>query len=329
MKINQKFLEVIMLRKRQISYLIITSLLTSISLTGCGEDAPTVNTVSPGQVSQTELTKIIDRLDVISTKIDKLEKANTGSGTPTTTTTNPPVKPDDSKTTTSGSTPASSNTTTPPAKTTTDTDPKVKGRKILDMVINNIKNAEGIEADVSKYEKSLTDGHTVSLTLKLYSNKAAQVRIDVIKSTSGDDGVKILYTSGVGDKVKVRPAGVLSLVTTDLSKKDDRITSANSYTADDTDFYGMARRFSQPVYEAELIGTSKINNEPVYVLNVTCKGTNTLDTRIKYEHISFEPKTFKIRSWEAYTSTDKDAFYKFDLMAIKFLTTVPESNLKI
>jgi hypothetical protein len=317
-----------MLIKKQTGALL-TALMISLPMIGCGED-PVVTTpqTQTGQISSTELTKIFDRLDTISSKLDKLETLKSTPTTDTAKTTTSSAKP------TTPTTPASTTPTTPasatpatPAKTTED--PKVKGRKILDQIVNTIKSANGLESEVNKFEKSLKDGHTINHTMKLYTNKAGMVRIDVLYASNGTSGVKVLYNSGVGDKIKVRPTGVLSLVTTEIDKHDDRITSANGYTADDTDFYGMARRFSLPSYEAELIGSSKINNESFYVLNLTCKTDNSLDKRIKYEHITFDPKTFSIKTWEAYTADDPKPYFTYNLKSFIILSTVPESNLKI
>jgi hypothetical protein len=290
----------------------------------------------PNDSLNTTLPQIVTKLDEINSKIDKLEKAKASvkpSVAPTKkpTTSSSPItssaKPSSSPTSTPK--PSSGSSVTPsatPKPSTTET-PKEKGRKIMNSVIDRINNAGAIEADVDKSEKDLKGGTTNAYTLKFYARKTKEVKIEVVAGKNV--GTKLMYTSGDNGKVKVRPAGLLSVVTTDLDKTDDRIANINGYPLDETDFFGMTKRFTNTDYEAEVIGSSKVNGEDVYVLKIINSKGNTLDSRIKFEYIYFEPSTFNIRGWEAYADSETEPYFKLTLKTFKLLDSLADSIFKV
>jgi hypothetical protein len=62
--------------------------------------------------------------------------------------------------------------------------------------------------------------------------------------TGTGEGTHILWTGG--EKVKVRPAGILSAVTVDLPQDDDRLKSVRGYVLSDTDIPAMFTFLSDP-----------------------------------------------------------------------------------
>lgn len=299
--------------------------------------APTpVPTQTDEQLNKT-LENIKNNISEINSKIDKINANNTAKKTDTSkTATTESTKPKTPTTTTTSKTKETPETTKPtdtkketekPATTTTST----KNRKILDSLIARLSNATVIEAELEKYEKGLNGEGESNANIKIIASKETQqIKLDVLSSSNkSTSGAKVLYTSGQGDKLKLRPSGALSLITTELDKKDDRILSFNGYTLDDVDFFGMIRRFSDTGYEGEVIGASKAEGVDVYILKITHKTKNTLDPRIKYEHLTFDPKTLNLTSWEAFDGKDTNAFYRIGLKGFTISDTLPANALKI
>lgn len=287
----------------------------------------------PSEELTKTLPEIVNKLNEINTKIDKLEKTK-ATAKPTATPTKKPTStasPITSSAKPSGTPtvkPSTSATPTPKPSTSTTETAKEKGRKIMDSVIEKINNAGAIQADVDKVEKDLNSSSTNSYSLKFYARKTKEVKIEVVEGKN--KGTKLLYTSGDSGKVKVRPAGLLSVVTTDLAKTDDRIANINGYILDETDFFGMTKRFAIKDYEGEVVGSSQVNGSNVYVLKVTNPKGNTLDNRIKFEYIYFEPDSFNIRAWEAYSSaSDTDPYFKLTLKTYQILDSLDDSVFKL
>lgn len=215
--------------------------------------------------------------------------------------------------------------------TSTDTsDPKVKGRKILDKLMGTINAANAFEVLVDKSEKNLKTGDVLVSGIHLWAIKPDQVKLELTAHSKnpGSVGTKLTYTSNSG-KVRVRPTGVLSLVTTELDMSDDRIISPNGYEPDKTDIFGMVKRLSQPNYEAELTGKTSIDGNELYLLKITPKGNNDLDPKIKYEQLGFDPKTFVVKLWETYDGTGSDPFMRYYMKTFNLLDSIPDSTMKI
>lgn len=295
----------------------------------CGDNLPSSQPVTSSQVQgKSSQDQILEELDAISAKLDQLTAAKSSSlpsGTPTT-------KPSTSATVNNSPAPSQNTPTANPAPSAspapTATDPLAKGRKILDKIMDTFKTAVGIDAQVQEYEKNLKTGFEVNNLLQIYTNPTKLVKMDVISGSDGNTGIKILYTSGDSGKVKVRPNGVASLITTDLSKDDTRVVHQNGYRLDYTDFHGMISRFSDPNYQAELTGKTDMSGLTVYILKVTHKTQNTLDPRITYENIGFESKDFSVRLWEAYEKSSNKPFIKFYLKSLVF-RNISDSDFKI
>lgn len=206
---------------------------------------------------------------------------------------------------------------------------KARGQQELSKLINKLKSVPFVSLKATKIETHLTKGDTSTNIIKMWQKQPNLVKIDIIESTSGSTGVKALYNSGVGDKIKVRPAGALSFITTDLKKTDDRVTSKNDYLADDIDLVGVVRRFSSG-YDAELVGKSKVSGQSVLIIKLTAKGTNTMDPKIVYEHIGFEPGSYKIRLWEMFDKPEtKKPYFRMIISEIDYPSSLPDSAFKL
>ncbi len=300
-------------------------------LANCGDASPPAPVVSPSQANNDKLGQ---QLSEISTKIEDInDKITNLKSNPTGSTTKASSKPKTDSSPASASKPQASESPKVSASATpAPANPKVKGRQILDNVLKVVNNAKGIIVEVDKYERGLEVDKSSTFNLKFWCRKSdSLVKIEVVNSTKTNNiGVKLRYNSGNNtQKVKVRPGGALGLITTELSRTDDNITSINDYTVDGTDFYGISKRLSGDDYEAELIGASKVNGTDIYILKVTSKTDNSLDPRIKYEYVGFEPKTFIIRSWEAFDGKSEEAFFKLQLKTVKFVDDLSDSDFNI
>ncbi len=333
---------------RPVLFRILTAsmLSASVLLPGCGskEDptdlSPSLQTSSTIDATTQKLLdtlpKIMEGLEDIKTKIDALELRSVDDDLPVPTT---PTRPS-----TTTSTKPSTSTTTKPSTTTTTTKPsttkpatttppkltaKERGAQELKKLLEKVKTAPFIQASVEKIEKNLKTGKVTTNKLTMYTKQPNMVKIEVSFSSSGASGAKVLYNSGVGSKIKIRPGGNLSFVTTELDKKDERVVSNNGYPLDDTDFFGVVRRMSSG-YDAELIGATTLNGKKIQILKLTTSGTNTMDSRVTHEHIGYDPQTFGIVLWEMYNEAgSKEPFFRLTLPTLEFPASIEESRFKV
>lgn len=225
----------------------------------------------------------------------------------------------------SGTKPASSPSSAPAAPTTPAAP---AGDDELHKVMKTMADAPLAQANIEKSEKSFADGHVSTGKLMMYTKQPNLVKIDVIQSSAGGNGTKVLYTSGEGDKIKVRPGGALSFVTTELGKHEDAADSTNRYTLDQLDLFGIVKRLNTG-YSAELVGKTQLNGTAINVLKVSTKGTNSLDTRITYEYIGYDPVSYKLALWECYSAASKDPFMRIVISKLEFPASLPDSAFKL
>lgn len=227
-----------------------------------------------------------------------------------------------SKTSTSGSTSTKTSTSAPataePKETNAD-----KGKAVLAGIISKYSKANYVQLTAEKVEKNLDTG-AVSTNLINMSSKAPNlVRIDIIESTTGSAGVSAMYTSGQGDKVKIKKL----FIKLDLDKTDERVASANGYLADEIDMVGLIGRLSSG-YEAELVGTTTVAGKKINILKVTTSGTNALDARITHEYLGYEPDNLSVRLWELYNG-EKDPYFRMTLSKMEFPATISDKTFSL
>ncbi len=320
----------------------------SVLLPGCGSKEDPTDLSPALQTSTTidpttqklldTLPKIMEGLEDIKTKIDALELRAADDDLPVPTTPTKPSTGTATKPTTGTTTPKPVTGTTTPSKPTvtkpvTTTPPKLsakeRGAQELKKLLEKVKSAPFIQASVEKIEKNLKTGKVTTNKLTMYTKQPDMVKIEVSFSSSGASGAKVLYNSGVGSKIKIRPGGNLSFVTTELDKKDERVVSNNGYPLDDTDFFGVVRRMSSG-YEAELIGATTLNGKKIQILKMTTSGTNTMDSRVTHEHIGYDPETYGIVLWEMYNEAgSKEPFFRLTLPTLEFPSSIEDSRFKV
>jgi hypothetical protein len=320
-------------------------LASSLILSACGtgsEELPSApltpsTAVTPANNAQTDkilasLPKIMAGIDDIKARIVALEvqpvAATTQPSAPAVTPASSGTKP----TTTPARTPSKPATTTAPVKAPAKPaapSASEKGQAELMKVLSTFTSAGAVQCTIEKVEKHLQNGSTVTNKLKLSTRQPNTVKIEVLQSSKSPPGTKILYTSGVGAKVKVRPQGALSFVVTDLDKNDERLISVNKFPLDDTDFFGATKRLSSG-YKATLLGTATVAGNKVNILKVVPEGTHSLNAQIAYEHIAYDPQTYAIRMMEMYDkSGGKEPFFRIVLPSIEYLDSLPESTFKL
>jgi hypothetical protein len=305
---------------------------------GCGRDsedfpmtpglqrailAARTETVTSSQQATDALPRIIKSIEQIKTRLDKIE-LSPAAELPT-----PPVTAPKAVSTPSPSTPTQTQPSALPAAKPTarpvSPSAEARGQTELDKIKRTFEQAGSIQATVDRTEKSLSSGKVSTNKLTLTTRKPNLVKIEVIQSSTSAPGTKLVYNSGAGDKVKVRPGGALSFVTTELAKSDERLVSVNQYSLDNVDFFGVYRRLAT-VGKAELIGTTSLNGSKLNVLKLTPTGTHPLDSRIAYEYLGYEPQSGMIRTLEIYDgSGSKEPFYRLVLSEVKYLEALPDS----
>lgn len=220
-------------------------------------------------------------------------------------------------------------------KTETKTDTKSTastGRKALDKVLEFINKPNAFEVLIDKTEKGLKDKSKYTIqTLKFFGRKPGTVKIEVLKhSKSSNVGAKMSYVSGTG-KATVRPGGALSFIVKEFDQTDSNITSPNEYSPESCDFFTLAKRLSGADYTAEITGKITVDGKDVYLLKVVKKGTNELDSSITHEIIGFDPKTFEVKLWEAYSKlhTADEPYMKVEIKSFKSLPSLEDSIFKV
>ncbi len=279
---------------------------------------------APSAKAAQDMQSILSSIQSIKGRIDALQKGSSPSGSDSVASSDEGALPGDitgpapRKTTTKPTTPKASaeETVTPPSKT-----------NILQEISSRILNANALEAVAHQSERGLESGKKTENHLHFYK-MGSQVKIEVMASSPRNAGTKLLYNVG-SKRVKVRPGGALSFITTELDQKDDQIASVNNYALYQTDFIGMAKRLAEPIYSAQLIGKTTVDGQETYVAKITSSAPNTLDSRIQYEHMAYDPKTYAIRYWEAFEGTGTEPYLRYLLKSFEIKQDIPATIFKL
>lgn len=309
-----------------------------VSACGKAEDLPSdvSSTLSSALNSSTSksddeikaaIPKILQGLDDIKQEIKGLQLSGISpaapAGKPAAGKPGTPAKP--------GSAPAKPAATDPakPATPATPAAPATPSASVeFQKMLQALSAKPFVQATVEKTEKSFKDGHVSQVKLNMYTKAPNLVKLEIVSSTSGAAGAKIIYNSGDTNKAKIRPGGSLSFMTTELPKSDDRLLSTNQYKFDDIDLFGVVKRWSAG-YTAELVGKTQLNGTDLYILKIKAPGTNGLDARIDYEYVGYEPDTYKFRLWEMYTPGVKDPFFRLALPKLEYPDTIADTVFKL
>lgn len=325
--------------------ILVASSLTGLLLTACGSGSDLASNYSDLSASldssslqsstdssqsddvAAAIPKILQGLQDIKEEIQALDGNYTAPAAPASQTQTPAAPSLDPSTT--SNTPASTPSSTAPAPSApakpAAPSPQERGMAELKALMNKIATTPYVQLTAEKVERNLDSGKISTNKIQMWSKQPNIVKINILESTSGSAGVQALYTSGVGDTVKVKKL----FIKLDLAKTDDKVVSNNGYTADQIDLFGVSKRMASG-YSAELIGTSQLNGVKINVLKVTCDGTNTLDSRVGYEYLGYEPGTYKIRLWEAYDkSGNKQPFYRMTIPEIAYPASLPDNTFNL
>ena len=265
-----------------------------------------------------DLRQEIRALDIRASDDDDVSSSSSGGTRTPTTSTKTPTRSSTPSRAPSTKTPTPKPTAAAPKETNTD-----KGRAALAGIIAKYDNAQYVQLTAEKIEKNLETGVVSTNLIDMSSKAPNNVRIDILESSTGSAGVSAVYTSGVGDKIKIKKL----FIKLDLDKTDDRVTSANGYLADKIDMVGLIGRLSKG-YTAELVGTTTVAGKKVNILKVETTGTNTLDGRITYEYLGYEPDNFSVRLWELYNG-EKDPYFRMVLKKMEFPATISDKTFNL
>jgi outer membrane lipoprotein-sorting protein len=170
--------------------------------------------------------------------------------------------------------------------------------KLLKKARDSFAAVTGVSASIKTYENNGTEGTGV---IKFLYKKPGSIKVEVISSSSsGQTGVKLAYSDP--NNVKVRPSGMLSMVSVSLAMNDSKLLSGRKYQLNQIDLPTTVNRLTQPGEKAKLIGQSTVGGAPVYVIEVSGQ---SFDPKITREIFSIDAKTFMPRMHEMYEGGKK------------------------
>jgi hypothetical protein len=143
------------------------------------------------------------------------------------------------------------------------------------------------------------DGSKTVRTKSLTRTQApGSYRLEVLDSTNSTKvGSKAVFTYG-DRQVKVKPGGVLGIVTLTLPMSDEKALSLNGWQVNQFVVKGVLDRLTGGGYDAAVAGTTTVSGTELKVLKVT-SAHNTLDADIAYELIGYDAEQ-NVRLWAVY-----------------------------
>lgn len=312
-----------MVVKKSLLGLLIINSITVFSLTSCGSGY--YDNYPEATYYQTVSTQSVQNFPSASPSTCSCTCPN---ATPTPVVGKTKKKP---KTTTSATPkPTTSTVSTPKPTSTPSTDtPAEKGRKALDKTLAYLVSGNAFQSVIQKYEKNLSTGKEQNQKIKAFGKKPNKVFFEVLEhSNSSTVGAKVSFVRGSG-KAMVRPGGALKFITKELNITDSNITTPNSYSPEQVDFFGLNERLSKSSYKAEITGKTTLNGKDVYLLKVSSTTTNELDSKISYEIIGFDPSSFQPLLWEAYTDASPNAYMRTVIESFSVLNDLSDSSFNV
>ncbi|PKL75530.1 MAG: hypothetical protein CVV27_14870 [Candidatus Melainabacteria bacterium HGW-Melainabacteria-1] len=157
---------------------------------------------------------------------------------------------------------------------------------------------QSLSATIATFEKGATAGQGKIQ----YYYRNGQVKIDVTASSdSSRQGVKISFQSG-GNQAKVRPSGILKMVSLTLNMNDPKLLSGRKYQIGQIELITTVNRLAQGAAKARVLGKSSFAGSEIIVLEITAP--NPFDPRITKEHLGIDAKTFLPRVHEMYEGSE-------------------------
>ncbi len=160
-------------------------------------------------------------------------------------------------------------------------------------------STQSLTATVSTLEKGPKGSGSGKIQYTFLNN---QVKIDVTASSdSSRQGVKLGYQVG-GNQVKVRPSGILKMVSLNLAMNDQKLLSGRNYLIGQIDLAATVNRLTQPNLQAKVLGKTTFAGTEVIVIEIA--GPCSFDAQITKEHLGLDAKTFMPRIHEMYQGSE-------------------------
>ncbi|MBC7542975.1 MAG: hypothetical protein H7338_09620, partial [Candidatus Sericytochromatia bacterium] len=213
----------------------------------------------------------------------------------------PPVK---KPTTTASAKPGS----TPPAKPAAGASaaPEPEAPDAMD-ILNEVKTVTlgqtSLRGTISNYEMKFDKSKTSSSTFKMQSQGLSYRLECSAHSKPSNVGSKTVLVYGQ-PTARVKPAGLLSLVTVTLALTDANLLSQNGITLDKILSHGILERLTNGEYDVEQAGTTTIGSDKITILKATKNsGPNPLFADADYEYVGFDEKKL-YRMWALYAKPE-------------------------
>jgi outer membrane lipoprotein-sorting protein len=193
--------------------------------------------------------------------------------------------------------------------------------KLLKKAKDAFEALNGLSASIKTYENSGKEGTGV---IKFLYKKPSTIKVDVVVSSdASQSGVKLAYSNP--NEVKVRPTGMLSVVSVTLAMNDSRLLSGRKYQLNQIDLPATINRLTAPGNKAKLVGQSVVNGSPVYVVEINA--TQLIDPKITREVLSLDAKTFMPRMHEMYQGSQK--VYAAEITTISLNPTFTAADFEV
>lgn len=156
-----------------------------------------------------------------------------------------------------------------------------------------------MKATISTYEMKADKSKTNSATFNLQVDDT-RYRLDCIKHTKPNNvGSKTVLVYGE-DSARVKPTGLLSLVTVTLKLTDSNLISLNGITLDKILSHGVLERVTGGGYTAEVAGKTKIGTDAITLVKLKPEsGTHPLSADADFEYVGFDDNKI-YRMWALY-----------------------------
>jgi hypothetical protein len=179
-------------------------------------------------------------------------------------------------------------------------------------------------------KKNPANGKVRDTGIHLWAKNPDTVLFELTRNPDdkGKEGTKVKYN--VNDtKAKARSTGIASIATISLDFTDERLLSPNGYLLNQADILSLFKRLKSSAYSAELVGKTTLNGAEVYLLKVKSQGTNSMDSKVEYENIGFNPKDFTLRLWETFSKDSDKPFMRVTVNKIQLLSSISEDQMKL
>ncbi|MGV3525394.1 MAG: LolA family protein [Candidatus Sericytochromatia bacterium] len=190
----------------------------------------------------------------------------------------------------------------------------------LNQLMQRISSQGAFEAEALKLETHLKTGEATRVRLKIQGRKPHEVRMQILEHPNKQVQGFTLYYLGGASQLRIQAGGALKFLKQNFSMTHPDIVTANGYRLDQVDLYGILNRLRQKPYT--------VTQPKPGVLRLTPKGPHSLDARIAYEELLFDPQTLNLKGWTATTAQGK-TFYQLQVNSLKLLASLPQSALKL